>query len=82
MPAGVEAVACDSPSRDIAALRLTDDPWKPGSYCIGHCLDVRFQAVVAWHLNHRAERGGRGNAEPIALTLHDQRRDRYLVELV
>jgi len=65
-----------------SSLRLADDPGKPGSYCGLHCLEVRLQAVVAGHLHHGATRGGWRNAERIPRTLHDQRRDGHLVELV
>jgi hypothetical protein len=61
---------------------MSHDCGKPALYRGGHRLEVRPQAVVIRHLHDRATRGGWRNAEPVSRTLHDQRRDRYFVELV
>src|SRR5918996_4040527 len=67
--------------RRAGPLRPTDDARKPALHGRGHRLDVSTQAVVARHLHDRPTSRGRGNAEPVALALHDQHGDGHLLEL-
>ena len=54
---------------------------QPGPYRVGDRFGVGPQAVVAWDLHHCATRRSGRNPEPVSLTLDDQRRGRYRVEL-
>jgi len=58
------------------------DARKPGPYCRCHGVEIGLQAMVARHLNYCATLGGGWHPEWVSFPLHDQRRDRHLVEFV
>jgi hypothetical protein len=61
--------------------RTCQDTRKPALHGRSHRRQIGLQAVVARHRDHRPLHRGRWNPKTVTRPLHDQDRDRHLVEL-